>query len=66
LHQLLLDGMFVALVAHFLVTGHVVPPALIDLLRHDPQVVVVTPLDSHSAPDTAPATNDSADDTPGT
>ncbi|HLG12487.1 MAG TPA: hypothetical protein VI876_12075 [Dehalococcoidia bacterium] len=67
LQQLVLDGLFVALLLHFFVTGHVVPPAFVDLFRDQPAVVVVRPVDGPQlSPDAAPATNDSGDETPGT
>lgn len=61
--DLILDAMFVVLVAHFLATGHVVPPALVDLLTSDPPVVAVSPIES---PDAPLPLNDSPGDTPGT
>jgi hypothetical protein len=64
LRELVLDATFVILVAHFLATGHVVPPALVELFRDQPQVVVISPIDS--TPETAPASNDSLGETPGT
>jgi hypothetical protein len=67
LSELFLDALFVALLAHFFFTGHVVPPALVDLLRDNPQVVAVSPLEpGQHGPDSAPANNDSLDETPGT
>ena len=50
--QLLLDGLFIALLAHFFITGSVVPHALVDLFRDQPQIVVST------EPDTAPIVED--------
>jgi hypothetical protein len=38
--QLALDGLFVALLLHFFVTGHVVPAPLVALFRDEPQIVV--------------------------
>jgi hypothetical protein len=63
LRELILNATFVTLVAHFLATGHVVPPALVELFRDQPQIVVISPIDS---PETAPASNDSQGETPGT
>ncbi len=40
--QLVLDGLFVVLLLHFFVTGSVVPAALVDLFRDQPQIVVST------------------------
>jgi hypothetical protein len=50
--QLLLDGLFIALLAHFFITGSVVPHALVDLFRDQPQIVVST------EPDAAPIVED--------
>ena len=50
--QLLLDGLFIALLAHFFITGSVVPNALVDLFRDQPQIVVST------EPDAAPIVED--------
>jgi hypothetical protein len=50
--QLLLDGLFAVLVAHFLLTGTIVPTALVELFRDQPQIVVSTE-PAHS-PDGAP------------
>jgi hypothetical protein len=67
LRDLVLDAMFVVLVAHFLATGHVVPPALVDLLTDNPPVVAVSPVDSpHQSPDAPLPHNDSPDETPDT
>ncbi len=67
LQQLILDAMFIALLAHFFITGHVVPPALIDLLTDQPQVVAISPIDPpRHSPQTAPASDDAPDETPGT
>jgi len=55
-HQFVLDGLFIALVAHFLLTGSLVPSALVGLFRDQPQIAVVTEpvLVPDQAPDTAP------------
>ncbi|HWC29298.1 MAG TPA: hypothetical protein VG845_04365, partial [Dehalococcoidia bacterium] len=54
--ELVLDAIFVGLLAHFFVTGHVVPPAFIDLFRDQPAVVAVSPHESPAqAPEPAPA-----------
>jgi hypothetical protein len=56
LRQLTLDGLFVVLLLHFFVTGSIVPGALLDLFRENPQIVVSTEpahlprQDSESAP----------------
>jgi hypothetical protein len=52
LHQLVLDGLFIALMAHFFVTGSLVPSALVGLFRDQPQVAVVT--EPAIAPEQAP------------
>jgi hypothetical protein len=54
LHQLVLDGLFVALIAHFLITGSIVPNALVGLFRDQPQIAVVA--EPMIAPDQAPKT----------
>jgi hypothetical protein len=58
--QLLLDGLFVAMMVHFLVTGYVVPQALVELFRDQPQVVVsVEPeLVPETLPEEAPIIDD--------
>jgi hypothetical protein len=66
IQQLALDALFVVLVAHFLATGHIVPPAVVDLLRDKPQVVAVSPADPEGGPEVAPIHNDSSDQTPRT
>ena len=56
LQQFVLDGLFVALLAHFFVTGSVAPSSLIDLFRDQPAIVVASePVHPH-VPGEAPAT----------
>lgn len=57
IHQFVLDGLFLALIAHFFVTGNVVPNAVVSLFRDQPQVAVVTEpvLVPNQAPNSAPA-----------
>lgn len=66
LHQLVLDALFVALVGHFFVTGSVVPHAVIDFFRDDPQVSVVSEPADVSPIDARPALEDPSDPRPGT
>jgi hypothetical protein len=57
LHQFVLDGLFIALIAHFFITGAIVPHTLIALFRDQPQIVVVTePVpDLQPGPESLPA-----------
>jgi hypothetical protein len=58
--QLVLDGLFVALLLHFFVTGHVVPSMLVDLFRDQPQIVVSVEPETvpELAPEAAPLNED--------
>ena len=42
LQQLVLDGLFVALLLHFFVTGSLVPSPIVELFRDQPQIVAST------------------------
>ena len=53
--QLVLDGLFVALLLHFFVTGQVVPSAFVELFRVQPQIVVST--EPELTPDDVPGTS---------
>jgi hypothetical protein len=41
LHQFVLDGLFIALIAHFFITGALVPNSLVALFKDQPQIAVV-------------------------
>jgi hypothetical protein len=52
--QLVLDGLFVALLLHFFVTGSVIPNLVVDLFRDQPQIVVSTEPSSTPRQDSEP------------
>jgi hypothetical protein len=57
--QLVLDTLFVVLLAHFFVTGSVVPHAVVNLFRDQPQIVVSTePGVLPEGPDSSPIIED--------
>jgi hypothetical protein len=61
IHQFVLDGLFIALIAHFMITGSLVPNAIVGLFRDQPQIAVVTEpvIAPDQAPRVAPAIEDS-------